>query len=95
MDDDAASGALWRRRAFYVPLCLLTGVLLGAALGYAGGFVWGLIQPNTSVIPGPDGTAITVANDDTAVPMVGGPVGAVLCLVAGRLLAAKRWRHSG
>ena len=55
----------------------------------------GLTRPRTSVIPGPDGTQITVAHDDTAVPMAGALVGAVSGLAAGDLLAGELWRHSG
>jgi MYXO-CTERM domain-containing protein len=95
LDDDAASGVLWRRPVLYVPLYLVTGALLGAALGCAGGFALALIRPSTSVITGPDGTPIRVANDDTAVPIISGLVGAVLGLVAVGMLAARRWRRSG
>lgn len=73
---------------------LLGGVLLGATLGYVGGAVFALTQPDTSIRPGPDGAAITVAHDYSAVPIIGGFVGAMLGLVVGGLLAASRWRRN-
>jgi hypothetical protein len=94
LDDHAVSGTLWRRPVVYVPSYLLIGVLLGATLGCAGGAVFGITQPNTSIQPGPDGEPITVANDYTAVPIIGGLVGAVMGLLAGGLLATRRWRRS-
>lgn len=94
LDDDAVSGALWRRPVFYVPLYLAIGVLLGATLGYASGAGFALTRPSTSMRPGPDGSPVEVANDYTAVPIIGGLVGAVLGLVGGGLWAARRWRRS-
>ena len=94
LDDDAASGALWRRPVFYVPLYLVIGVLLGVTLGYASGAVFALTQPNTSIRPGPDGSPIEIANDYSMVPIIGGLVGAALGLVGGGLLAVWRWRRS-
>ena len=94
LDDDAASGVLWRRPVFYVPLYLLLGVVLGATLGYVGAFAFALTRPTTSIQPGPDGAPAEVANDYTAVPTIGGAVGAVLGLVGGSVLAVRRWRRS-
>lgn len=94
VDEDAASGVLWRRPVFYVPVYLLTGVLLGAVLGGAGGLVFAMTRPDTSVIPGPDGAPVMMAHDYSMVPIIGGLLGAVLGLVAGGESAARRWRRS-
>lgn len=94
LDDDAASGVLWRRPVFYVPLYLLLGAVLGATIGYVGAFAFALTRPTTSIQTGPDGSPIEVANDYSVVPVIGGAVGAVLGLVAGSLLAVWRWRRS-
>lgn len=93
LDDDAASGVLWRRPVFYVPLYLLLGMVLGAALGYAGAFVFALTRSTTSIEPGPERAPIEVANDYTAVPVTGGVGGAVVGLIGGSLLAVRRWRR--
>ena len=45
--------------------------------------MFALARPNTAVFPGPDGALIMVVNDDTAIPIIGGLVGAVLGLMAG------------
>ena len=94
LDEDAFSGALWRRPVFLVPLCVLAVVLVGATLGFAGGAVFAAVQPTSSVRPGPDGAPITVSNDYTAIPFVTGLGGAALGLLCGGLLlAAVRWRR--
>lgn len=94
LDDDAVSGALWRRPVFYVPLDLSIGALLGVTLGSGSGAGFALTRPSTSTRSGPDGSPVEVANDYAAVPIIGGLVGAVLGLVSGGLLAVRRWRRS-
>jgi hypothetical protein len=94
LDDDATSGALWHRPVAFVPIYLILCVLLGAVIGYAGGVGFALTQPNTSIRPGPEGEPVTVANDYTAVPMISGLGGALIGLLVGGLLAARRWRRS-
>ena len=88
LDEDAFSGALWRRPVFLVPFCVLAGVLVGATLGFAGGAVFAAVQPNSFVRPGPDGAPITVANDYTVIPFVTGLGGAAFGLLCGGLLPA-------
>lgn len=91
LDDDALSGALWRRRGFVVATLLLCGTASGALLGGVGGLVYAAARPDTRLERGPGGGLVTVAVDDTAVPLFVGMAGAVVGLgLVAALLAARR-----
>lgn len=92
LDDDATSGALWHRPVFFIPTFLLLGALLGVVLGYFGSLALSFALHAESVVPGPDGAPLTVPNDYTAVPILGGALGCALGIAAGGLLSVRKWR---
>lgn len=94
LDEDASAGVLWRRPVFYVPIYLTIGVLLGGVIGSVGALAFASRWPVASVRPGPEGEPVTILNDYSAVPIIGAVIGSVLGLIAGSLLALRRWRHN-
>ncbi len=93
LDEDAATGGLWRRPLFYVPVHLVLGVILGGLIGSVGAVAFFSGRPLASVRSGPGGEPLTIANDYSMMPIVGAVSGAALGLIAGGLLALRRWRH--
>ena len=94
LDEDAFSGALWRRPLFLVPALLLLGALSGVVLGYFGSLALSFTLPVESVVPGPDGTPTTVLIDNSGVPILGGALGFALGLAAGGLILVRRWHRT-
>ena len=94
LDEDAFSGALWRRTLFLVPALLLLGALSGVVLGYFGSLALSFTLPVESVVPGPDGTPTTVLIDNSGVPILGGALGFALGLAASGLILVRRWHRT-
>ncbi len=79
---------------FFVPLFVVLSAVLGGTFGFFASFALALTLPVDSVVPGPEGTPITVLNDHSAVPIFGGALGIFLGVGVGLLAAAQRWRRT-